>query len=615
MSTQEPKTMRRILNVATAVVVIAAILVVVRIVTQHTALAAPPTSAQTLVFAPNGQTVYVADQGTIDVVKILAKGSTTTGHIGVTGGSITHLAITPNGHQLLVATATTGTSTGTVSVVDLAASPGQAQATVAMTGHLIESLAVAPDGSFALIGESGPFVVLPPAKTAVEVGPGTVDRIQLGQRPALAGPKVKVGYGLGALAIGPGSHNAFVLNHGLHNRQQGEQLTSLQLTTSPLHLLGSVAVTGAGLMLSPSGLVAYTGSAVVNLLADPPQLQSPPTPPPGLTSLSGFSAQSISPDGRYVYLSGGQTSGAGGLDQVVEDTTTTPPTSATFNLTDCTNALVNPQGTHVYCGSGLVYPLVPSITSFSVAVGGLAGGYPVTLHGAFLYGVTSVNFGRREASIRSVSSKGDTITVIAPKGPLGPVPVTVTTSGGINPSVPASSFTYAALPSVSALTPRRGLIQGGTGVLLGGSGFIGATAVDFGPGHPAKILSITHDGTLMAVRAPPGALTVNVTVTNAHGTSLAAGGNRFRFVKLLPSVGALAPNSGKSGIGLLIGGKRMNAATSVDFGTVPAKILSVSGDGDFVAVTVPPGAGSVDVTVTTPSGTSNDVKNDEFTYK
>jgi hypothetical protein len=118
------------------------------------------------------------------------------------------------------------------------------------------------------------------------------------------------------------------------------------------------------------------------------------------------------------------------------------------------------------------------------------------------------------------------------------------------------------------------------------------------------------------VRAPAGCGSVNVIVTDAQGSSAPSADNRFTYIKIAPQVLAIRPVSGLSrgGYGILIGGTNLNGATSVDFGVTPAKIVSVSVDGKFIGVIVPAGVGTVDVTVTTPSGTSNNVRTDEFTY-
>jgi hypothetical protein len=617
MARDETKTAKVVLNVLTAVVVLVALVVGIRIATESTSLSVPPVSAQTLVFSPDGTKAYVAEKGLIGVEHLGAKGVTTEADIPIPGGTVTHLIITPDGRELVAATAVNRVR-GEVFTVDLRSSPPAVTAVYA--GNVMESLAMAPRGGFALVGESGPITTDRSTGAETETAPGTVERLNLDttsgtaqSAPALVG-RAPVGYGIGAMAVAPSGDNAFVLNEPTFGAP--ERLTTLRLTTSPIGLDGSVAVSGHGLLLSPNGFTAYVGGTVVNVLADPPQLLAPPAPPAGMTSLDGFTVQSITPNGRFVYLSGGQPGAAGGLTQVVEDTSTSPPTISTFELTDCTDVAVNPLGRTVYCGAGLSYPVVPSITSLSESRGGLAGGYPVTLHGTSLSDVDTVEFGSALAAVQSVNRGGTVATVEVPAGSDGTTQVVVTTSGGVSAMLPASQFTYAPLPAVSGIVPSQGLIQGGTDVLVSGSGFTAGTTVNFGPGHPGQIISISPDGTYMAVQAPGGTGTVHVIVTTSEGSSNPAVNGRYRFVKVAPEVIAIRPDSGVAagGYGILIGGRDMNGATAVHFGVVEAKLMQVASDGDYLGVIVPPGVGTVDVSVTTPSGTSRNVRDDQFTY-
>jgi hypothetical protein len=66
---------------------------------------------------------------------------------------------------------------------------------------------------------------------------------------------------------------------------------------------------------------------------------------------------------------------------------------------------------------------------------------------------------------------------------------------------------------------------------------------------------------------------------------------------------------------VIVRGQNLSGATAVDFGGVPApKFFFVNGGAEIGAVS-PPGTGVVDVTVTTPEGTSAIVPADEFTYR
>ena len=72
-----------------------------------------------------------------------------------------------------------------------------------------------------------------------------------------------------------------------------------------------------------------------------------------------------------------------------------------------------------------------------------------------------------------------TITADSPAGS-GVVDVTVTTPGGKSATSSADQFTYIVAPVVTGLSPTSGPAVGGTFVTITGTGFSGATAVDFG---------------------------------------------------------------------------------------------------------------------------------------
>jgi IPT/TIG domain-containing protein len=616
MPEAEHRVARLILNSLTVVALLVALFVGVRIATEHSSLPIPPTGAQTLVFSPDGATAYVVEHGQIGVERLNAKGVTTTALIDVSVGTVTHLVITPDGHELVAAALSprgSGAPEGALYTIDLTKSP--AVSTLVSRGTPIDALAMAPNGAFALVGQSGRLGTDPSGHAGVEVSAGTIGRLLLQTSPPSLAGATEVGYGISALAVAPSSRNAFVVDHGSPGGD--EQLSTLHLSGTSVQVLGSVPVQGAGLLLAPNGFKAFVGGDVINTLADPPQLLASTEPPHGIASLNHYTVQSITPDGRFVYLSGGQLSGDGGVSQVVEDTSTTPPTATSLELTDCTNALVNPQGTAVYCGAGLTFPIVPSISALSVHTGGIAGGYKVVLTGSSLSQPSAVTFGPNQANILSVSRVGSSITVSAPAGRLGTVPVFVTTAGGTNPPLPAATFTYTPSPAVTGITPNRGLIQGGTDVLLAGSGFTSDSTVDFGSGNPGRVLNVSPNGKFIAVTAPAGVGSVNVTVTSGNGSSAPTSLNRFHFVRELPVVLGVRPASGPAsgGYGLLIGGRNLNGATAVHFGSTLARRGTLSRDGDYLSVIVPPGAGTVDVTVTTPSGTSNNRTGDEFTYE
>jgi hypothetical protein len=86
----------------------------------------------------------------------------------------------------------------------------------------------------------------------------------------------------------------------------------------------------------------------------------------------------------------------------------------------------------------------------------------------------------------------------------------------------------ALLPMVSGISPTSGPSAGGTSVTITGTGFTGATAVDFGT-TPATSFTVNNDGSITAVD-PAGSGTVDVRVITAGGTSATSAADQFTYV-------------------------------------------------------------------------------------
>ena len=80
-------------------------------------------------------------------------------------------------------------------------------------------------------------------------------------------------------------------------------------------------------------------------------------------------------------------------------------------------------------------------------------------------------------------------------------------------------------------------------------------------------------------------------------------------------VTGISPSSGPAagGTQVTVSGSDFTGTTAVDFGTVAAAVYSVSAD--QITIVSPPGSGTVDVTVTTPDGTSAKGAADRFTTR
>jgi hypothetical protein len=256
----------------------------------------------------------------------------------------------------------------------------------------------------------------------------------------------------------------------------------------------------------------------------------------------------------------------------------------------------------------------PTITGLSPASGPLAGGTSVAIAGSGFAGATAVAFGGTAAASFTVTSD-TSITAVAPARAAGVVDVTVTAPGGNSPATAASKYTYQApAPAVTGLSPSSGPMAGGTSVTVSGSGFAGATAVAFG-GTPAASFTVTSDTTITAVAPARAAGVVHVTVTTPAGTSSTSAASEYAYVPPAPSVSQILVGTGPAtgGTLLTIGGANLAGATAVTFGGTAASFTVVSNT-TITATTPAHSAGTVDVRVTTPGGTSSAQAAARFVY-
>lgn len=84
-----------------------------------------------------------------------------------------------------------------------------------------------------------------------------------------------------------------------------------------------------------------------------------------------------------------------------------------------------------------------------------------------------------------------------------------------------------AQPTITSVVPSGGAAAGGTSVLIVGTAFTGATAVNFGSAK-ATSFSVVSD-TQITATSPAGAGSVAVTVTTGGGTSAVTAGSQFAY--------------------------------------------------------------------------------------
>ena len=239
----------------------------------------------------------------------------------------------------------------------------------------------------------------------------------------------------------------------------------------------------------------------------------------------------------------------------------------------------------------------------------------MSIYGSNLDGATAVDFGGGAATI--INESASEIDVVSPAGAVGPaVDVTVVTPGGISAMSAQDQFSYyRAVPIVSGLSQSVGPAAGGTAITITGTDLDGATEVDFG-GVTGTIVSGSDTPTQITATVPAGTLgTVDVTVTTPGGTSSDSPADQFTGIAA-PAVTGIDPSAGPTagGTDVIIYGTDLGGATGVKFGQTGGTIVDDAGS--YMLAESPAGsAGAVDVTVTTPYGTSApSPPADQFTY-
>jgi hypothetical protein len=193
------------------------------------------------------------------------------------------------------------------------------------------------------------------------------------------------------------------------------------------------------------------------------------------------------------------------------------------------------------------------------------------------------------------------------------VNVTVTTAGGTSATSSADQFTFEGAPTATAVSPAAGPLVGATSVTITGTNFTGASAVTFGS-TAATSYTVSSATSITATSPAESAGTVNVTVTTPVGTSATSPSDQFTYTSP-PTVTGVSPASGSTGGGTAVNITGTNlAGSSVDFGSVAATSVIFDSTTELTAVSPAGSAGVVNVTVTTPGGTSATSSADQFTY-
>src|SRR5262249_4517691 len=112
------------------------------------------------------------------------------------------------------------------------------------------------------------------------------------------------------------------------------------------------------------------------------------------------------------------------------------------------------------------------------------------------------------------------------------------TTGAVKSTVPLSSGGVQSLaapivstyrgPTVTAISPNKGPLTGGTTVTITGTNFTRATAVTFG--SVAAPSATINSATSITATSPAGTGIVDVAVTSPAGTSVASSADKFAYL-------------------------------------------------------------------------------------
>jgi hypothetical protein len=446
------------------------------------------------------------------------------------------------------------------------------------------------------------------AGPALAAGPPTVTKVEPGKGPAAGGTTVTITgtnfVGVQSVEFGPGKlATSFTVN------------SETSITAVSPELRNGTSAKVAVIVTTPEGKSPETPAA--KFVYEPVVTEVRPASglPAGGTKVTitgrGFKATALPGEAEHgfwvegVFFGANQVlvnpAGEGPFGETLE--ATSPAGTGTVDVTVHTQGGTSP----ITPADKFTYAGPPTVTKVEPTSGSAAGGTAVTITGTNFTSESSVKFGANFATGVKVNSE-TSITAVAPAG-TETVDVTVTTPSGTSATSEADRFTYG--PTVSKVEPNTGSAAGGTSVTITGTGFTGATAVKFGSNSAASF-TVASPTSITAV-SPAGSGTVDVTVTGPAATSPTSTADQFTYEPL--TVTKVEPNRGPPGGGttVTITGTGFTGATAVHFGTVSATSFTVNSATSITAVS-PKGRGKVEITVTTPAGTSPTSPADQFTY-
>lgn len=223
-------------------------------------------------------------------------------------------------------------------------------------------------------------------------------------------------------------------------------------------------------------------------------------------------------------------------------------------------------------------------------------GVRVSIFGTNLTNTTAVSFGNVPAPDFKIPSDTQ-INVNVPAGAISG-PIIVTTPGGVLTST--DNFIVIASPTISGFTPNSGSV--GTPVTIFGTNFVGASSLKF---NGATATFTVDTPTQITTTVPAGATNGPIAITTPGGVVTTS--SNFT-VLATATLSGFSPTSGAPGTNISIFGTNFTGASVVKFNGVAATSIKVVSDTQ-INTSVPVGALSGPISVTTPGGTITSTTN------
>jgi len=282
--------------------------------------------------------------------------------------------------------------------------------------------------------------------------------------------------------------------------------------------------------------------------------------------------------------------------------TVTVPAGATSGKITVTTAL----GTSVLSAQAFtVGSATPTIATTGLSATSGQVGSLLTITGTNLAGVTEIKFpGAAAVTTGFINNNATSVTVTVPGGATTGTLTVTTGAGGVSVQSTQTYTVTIPMPAIAStgLSTTSGPV--GTSLTITGINLSGITQIKFQTAAAVTTGFTNNTATSVTVEVPTGATSGKITVTTAAGTS-AASTQTFTVTISVPTIESLSTTSGPVGTSLTILGTSMSGITQIKFqGAAAVTTGFTNNTATSVTVTVPVGATTGKITVTTAGGTS-----------